>query len=418
MWMFSFVYDLILFIGALIYLPINVVQIVWKGKAKRWIFSRFKIPKLAKSTKEVIWLHAVSLGETKALLTLIPFIKKDVPQGEIFLSVITIAGYREAQKHPALFDRVVFLPLDFSWVMRSMMAKLKPKILILVEGDFWLHMIYYAKKVGAKVVLASGCISDKSVDRYLLLPPVKKYLFDNIDTYALQAKHYTSRFERLGIDPKKIAVTGNIKLSFDATNSHKKKSEALPFKKETKLITVGCTHSGEEVAIYKALLPLTRKYTDLVLAFAPRHLDRVKEVKEEIEKLGASCDLLSSLSQSSKLVLIDKMGVLDQWYDRSSVAIMGGSFFEGVGGHNVFEPILSGAVPIFGPHMESQIELAHMITEARAGLQLGLKGLEKGVLNLITNKPYREELQLSGKLLHSQTAQTAQRTWDYVYNHA
>lgn len=417
MWFLSFLYNIVLLLASILYVPINAFHILWQGKAKRWVFSRLYVPSLPKLEEEVIWLHAASLGETKALLTLIPEIKKDYPEARVVLSVITVAGYLEAKKHTSLFQALFYLPLDFSWVMKRLVKHISPKLLILVEGDFWLHMVYYAKRYGAKVALASGSISTKSVERYLLVPVLRKALFSHIDAYGVQSEQYSERFMKLGIDKEKVAVTGNIKLSASAFQERSVEQGGLPLDEGVTLVTVGCSHPGEEEGICEALLPLLKKYPSLVLAFAPRHLNRVAEVHKKLAALVGACDLLSEGSIIAQVVVIDKMGILDQWYQRSQVAIMGGSFFPGVGGHNIFEPIVSGAVPVFGPHMESQQDLANLVLDAGAGLSVSLQDLEKGVANLLTNKPYRDEVKQSGAQLQERAQQTANLTWQYIHTH-
>ncbi|PCI76856.1 hypothetical protein COB21_03735 [Candidatus Aerophobetes bacterium] len=413
----SFLYDTLLLLGALLYLPINAWQILWQKKAKRWIFSRFKAPSMLEKKKEVIWLHAVSLGETKALLTLLPWIKKDNPDALLLVTVMTVTAWQEAQKNNHLFDNLSYLPLDLSWIMRRMVARLNLKLLILVEGDFWLHMVYYAKKKGARIALANGCISETSSKMYSLLPFMKKHLFSQIDVYALQAEHYIKGFKALNIALNKIKVTGNIKLS--SAQVRKKNTPAkIPFKAETKLITIGCSHPGEETSICKALLPLIEQDPLLVLAFAPRHLDRAIQVQKELSSLVGTCDNLASMHEGmhagSQIVVIDQMGLLNTWYARSILAIVAGSFVPGVGGHNLFEPILSGAIPLFGPFVERQLGLRDLIVNGRAGLCLPMNKLLDGVSTLLEDLSYRNQLKAAGKVLREESAKNAFKTWDYI----
>jgi 3-deoxy-D-manno-octulosonic-acid transferase len=409
----SILYDTLLLLAALLYLPYNAFQILVQKKAKRWIFTRLKTPKVAFGNKEVIWLHAVSLGETKALLNLLDEIKRDRPHVAIFVTVMTVTAFKEAKKRGHLIDQLSYLPLDLSWIMRKITKQINLKLLILVEGDFWFHMAMFAKQRGARVVVASGCISEKSANSFARFSFLTRHLFSQIDLYGVQAAHYVERFMRLGIDKKKIKVTGNIKLS----SAVKKVNDQVhfPVDAQREVITIGCTHPGEEEALFKALKPLMEQRPLLTLAFAPRHLDRTPYVIKAFESLGVQVQTLADAKKDSRVILIDAMGVLDAWYSRSKLAILGGSFVPGIGGHNIIEPIFYDCPPLFGPFMHSQLDLVTQIQTFKAGQTTSLETISRDVQELLENAKKRLALIEGGRCLLEAAQKSSKQTWNYIY---
>lgn len=409
----SVLYNALLLLAALFYLPYNAFQILVQKKAKRWIFTRLKTPKVTFGDQEVIWLHAVSLGETKALLNLLGEIKKERPRAAIFVTVMTVTAFKEAEKRADLIDKLSYLPLDLSWIMGKLTNQMNLKLLILVEGDFWFHMAMFAKKRGAKVAVASGCISEKSAKSFAKFSFLTKYLFSQIDLYGVQAEHYVERFMRLGIDKKKIKVTGNIKLCSPSKKVNNQTFFPIDTKRE--VITIGCTHPGEEEVLFKALKPLMEKRPLLTLAFAPRHLDRAPHVIKALQALGSQVQTLESIKQDSRVILIDAMGVLDIWYSHSKLAILGGSFIPGIGGHNIIEPIFYDCPPLFGPFMQSQLDLVAQVQTFKAGQISSLESLGRDVQELLEDNKKRSALIQGGRWLIDAAQKSSKQTWDYIY---
>lgn len=288
----------------------------------------------------MIWIHAVSFGEMKAASTLIPHIRKTHPEAKIALSTVTETGYKLAKTlipEAALHFR---LPFDWPWTMRALAKKIKPTLLILVEGDYWPNMLYAAKAQGAKIFVVSGKMSARSLKWYKWIP----WLFKPVDHFFLQNALYEERFRSLGFH--NVTVTGNLK--FDLHPS------LTPLTFPGEWITLGSTHPGEEVALLEALQPLLKERPSLSVFVAPRHPERFDEVRK----------LLLSYQ---RVHLVDQMGVLPSYYAHSKLAVVGGSFVSHLGGHDVLEPVRLGVPVLFGPYMHTQLELKKRVEEGGVG---------------------------------------------------
>jgi 3-deoxy-D-manno-octulosonic-acid transferase len=239
----------------------------------------------------------------------------------------------------------------------------------------------------------------------------------------VQSQLYKERFEKMGIDPSKIVVTGNLK--FDAAPtlmSPEEKArwqEELGLSPQDPLLVIGSTHAPEEEWILAALDPHLREIPTLKILIVPRHPERFASVKEHLLSRGFSS--LSYTQRSSKtgnerIILIDTMGLLHRCYELATLAIVAGSFIDTVGGHNIFEPISLGIPVLFGPHMHSQPDLVPLILEKKAGIQVTLQQLPSQTKELLQNPSLRNTYAQACRSLSIQVQGSARRTLEKIKN--
>ncbi|MCB1081271.1 MAG: 3-deoxy-D-manno-octulosonic acid transferase [Chlamydiia bacterium] len=394
-----FLYDLSLFALLILFFPKLMIDFFFKGKYRQSILARL-YPEAIKNTKKpVIWLHGVSLGETKALSTLIPHMRKAYPQAYLFVTTVTETGYNQAQKLIPDVDAIHYLPLDFSWIIKSFVRMIQPQLLILVEGDYWYNLMREVKRRGGRIAVVNGKMSEKSLKRYHYF----KSLFSFVDHFCLQGESYRERFLKLGISPKKMTVTGNLKFDIPMPEmedlSHFK--QELHLEEGDRVITLGSTHEGEEELLMRKIKPLQQKDPHLKVLLVPRHPERFARVK-------------SLLAHYPQTVLIDKMGVLSKCYRISDLAIIGGSFVNGVGGHDIFESAKMGVPTLFGPYMYKQVDLTQLITQSGAGKMLSLEALLPTLEELLYNPHLRQEMGEKGILCGQKAMGSALRTWKEI----
>ena len=329
----KWIYNITIHLLALVYLPKLIYQRLRFGKYRHNLLYKLglKLPKPIQSKKPLIWIHACSLGETKAASTLASYFHAD-----LVISSTTETGHECAKK---LLPHAthVYLPFDFPWAIKRLFRRIKPDLLILVESDFWLNFMRLAN---CKIALVSGVLSEKTLKRHLLFPSFAKQLFSHIDLFLVQNTVYKTRFEKLGITSQ---VAGNLK--YDLPNHNPAPEDFL--------ITIGSTHEGEEKLLIQALKPLLKKYPNLKIQMAPRHPERF--------------ELIKKLLEHSPIIPITEMGVLTKCYAKSKLAIVAGSFVKGIGGHNILEPVQLGVPVLFGPYMDAQEELKELVLKANAG---------------------------------------------------
>ena len=230
----------------------------------------------------------------------------------------------------------------------------KQKVLVVLEAEFWYMLFLIAFKQDTKIILLNARISDRSESKYMKLKWFYKKILDKVDFIYTQSDIDKERFIALG--GKNVEVIGNIKLSSEIriTKEYVKEDK-------TEFIVAGSTHDTEEEYILNAYVSY-KKSVDAKLIIVPRHPERFDDVYKlitDIAKLNSLTFSRFSQDESFKadIVLVDKMGELNNIYAISDIAILGGAFKEDVGGHNPLEPANFGCKIITGKHFFHQKEL-------------------------------------------------------------
>lgn len=358
-------------------------------------------PHIEKNGRQLIWVHAVSLGETKAVA---PFIQKlkELPNPPlVLLSTTTETGHSAGLKNVPQADYHVFLPFDFSYIIRPIVARVKPDFVILTETDFWYNFQMVAKKEGASLLVINGKLSERSFKRYARFHFLVDKLLGPIDHFYLQGELYKKRFAALGIPSSKLTVTGNIKLDAPIETC-----DVATLKQELGLtgqpvITLGSTHAPEEKIWLDALQQLWLHFPQLKVLLVPRHPERFNTIAAllDSETIPYSRWSNGGTLQDVPVLLVDAMGVLRNCYQISDIAFVGGSFTSKVGGHNILEPGFYGKPVLFGPHMHSQPDLLDLVLSYHSGIQIKPEEIVSTLHALLSDPERLHQMGAAGKTL-------------------
>ena len=337
--LFTLFYNLILTITYILLIPYLLYK-KRENKYKDAIPSKFFLKNNPKFDFSGIWFHSCSMGEVKAIKPLIQEF-----EAKANISVITNTGFEEAK---TVSQNVRYLPFEIFlpfWIT-------KQKVLVVMEAELWYMLFLFAKRKGAKTLLINARISDRSYKSYLRFKFFYKKIFENIDKVFAQSQIDKKRLEELGA--KNVEVIGNIKL---AQLPQKKLDLEKP---NSKVIVAASTHEGEEELI---LSSYKKEYGKLIVV--PRHPERFLKVEELIKDYIKDKEISFhkySLKEdfSSDIILIDKMGMLNDIYSIGDITILGGAFAN-VGGHNPIEPAYFGNIIISGKNIFNQKSLFECI---------------------------------------------------------
>jgi 3-deoxy-D-manno-octulosonic-acid transferase len=420
----EFFYEIVLLLLALVAIPKMLYHRIFYGKYKKSLFKRFGFgfPAIAKGQRKLIWIHAVSVGETKAVATLAKMFKRQYDNPIVMISSTTETGHDEALRCIPIADYHVYLPLDFRWIIRPIVHRIKPDLVIMVETDFWYNFLKSSKDSGAVVAVVNGKISTSSLKRFQSLQKLSETLFSQVDLYCVQNELYKERFEQIGIPTKKIVITGNMK--FDEVYPQLSEEEMGNWKQQLGIapgdlvLVAGSTHHPEETLILDSLHEVWKQYPRLKLLLVPRHPERFNEVAGILSSQKLAFTRLSEWNAKNdgggSVVLIDAMGVLRKCYQLADIAIVGGSYTEKVGGHNIIEPCWYGVPVIFGPHMFTQTELVSLVKEYEAGEQVPPEALTTTLLDYLGNPEKRSLLGKGGLRLTGDAKGATQKTFDAI----
>lgn len=295
----------------------------------------------------VVVLHAVSVGEVVASLPLTQALKEE--GYSVVVTTATERGYTTALKN-GLEAR--FAPLDFSPSVRAFLREIKPSALILVELELWPNLIFWSHALGIPVVIVNGRISDESFRRYMWLKGSFLSTLSRVDMILSQNNLYSERFIMLGMPKEKVIMGGNLK--YDSApakaseNERKRVRLDIGASDDDILIIGGSTYFVEEKSLLDALCSLNSERR-LRLLLAPRQADHFDRLIGEIEKRGLSYTTRSEKSNTDwDVYVIDTVGELVYLYAGCDIAFIGGTMFEGRGGHSVIEPAAVGLPVIIG----------------------------------------------------------------------
>jgi len=366
-------FNIIYLILAILYLP----ALILKGKHRVGFLQRFGIysPSLRQRMgKEEfsIWLHAVSVGEIKAAAPLIKRLREKNPGLKLIISTITPTGNKIAQAIAGEEDLVIYFPFDLSWIINRVFFLLAPKLLLIMETELWPNAIRLAKKNNIKTVIINGRISNKAFPRYKMAGFLFRPIIKKIDLLCMQTNLDAQRIVELGADKQSVHIVGNIK--FDQIAEIDK--HALPdigLNKSERLILAGSTHDNEEQQIVKVFKKLKQQFPDIRLMIAPRHPQRVNQILEMLRAEGVSATLISQIEKKelgeikNKVLILDIMGVLTDYYQLADIVFVGGSLVKH-GGQNPIEPAMLGKPIVFGQYMFNFTEVVKLFLDNNAAV--------------------------------------------------
>jgi len=333
----SFFYSLLATLLYLLALPV-LLYLSTKSKYKHSIPARFFLKDNSSFSKNGIWFHACSFGEVRSLK---PFIEA-LGSSPLCMSTITQTGYKEALGYENVDVRYlpyeIFLPF---WIRRQ-------RVLVVLEAELWPLLFCVAKAKGMKTILLNARISDKSYGSYKRFAFFYRWIFSHMDVVFAQSEVDKERLMCLGA--RHVRVNGNIK-----TLQAYRVTQHYPKKEAKRIIILASTHEKEEALVINAL----ELNENDQLIVASRHPERFGLVDALLRAYAfdrglSYARITEERTLEADIILCDTMGELINLYAIADVVILGGSFVEGVGGHNPLEPAFFGVKLISGKHIFNQ----------------------------------------------------------------
>jgi 3-deoxy-D-manno-octulosonic-acid transferase len=362
-----FLYSFGLLAAIVLTLPYWLIRMVRSGRYREGLLQRLgAVPQGLRAFTggcQTIWIHAVSVGEVLAASRLIELLDGLDSELPVVISTTTRTGQALARER---FDgvagsaaRVFYFPLDFGWVVRRYLRALRPRMLILMESELWPRVLAEACRSSLPVAVVNGRVSNRSLPKYRALRAFWRPFLGSLRVVLAQSALDAQRFVEIGVPAERVRVAGNLKFDVRTSGDFEIKRmlrEALP--ESTRLLVAGSTLEGEEDAVLLAFQELCKSFPDVVLALAPRHPERFRDVEKKIEAAGLSCSRRSDWKLRPEQIppggvfLLDSIGELASVYSLASVAFVGGSLIP-AGGHNPLEPAQFGKPIVMGPYADN-----------------------------------------------------------------
>jgi 3-deoxy-D-manno-octulosonic-acid transferase len=402
-----YLFDAIYAIALLLYSPLILWRMAVLGKWRRGWAERFgAVPRQAVG-RRAIWIHAVSVGEANATVTLVDALRRELPDHDIVFSATTDTGYARLGKlHP---DAPRFhYPLDLSFAVARAFRRLRPALIILMELELWPNLLRMARARGIPVVVANGRISDRAMPRYQRWRRLIEPMFRRLTAACAQDDLWAGRFVELGASAERVHVTGSLKYDTAALADHVDGAEtlavAMGIDRDRPLWVAGSTGPGEEAMLLDAHRTLAESHPNLQLAIIPRKPERFDEVADLISGAGYRCvrrtqspDSGQAPSVATGVFLGDTMGELRKFYDLADVIFVGRSLVP-MGGSDVIEAAAPGRAVVTGPHTANFAEPVRRLSSA-GGLRVVSDRAElvAAVDELLTQPERRDQMSAAAR---------------------
>ncbi len=332
---------------------------------------------------KVVWVHAVSLGETRAVAALVQALRREIPAMRLLLTHGTATG-REAGK--ALLqtgDVQVWQPWDCPLAVQRFVEQFRPRIGLLVETEVWPLLTAECKKQGVPLCLVNARLSDKSLRQAKRLGPLARQAFSSLRAVWAQSEADAQRLRHLGAPV--AGVMGNFKFDLQPSSIQLGQGRARRHALGRPVVMLASAREGEEAMLAEILkqkealaLVLTAQPATKTIApvvqwlVVPRHPQRFDEVETLLRKAGLSVARRSQWPTGPEAPLPqadvwlgDSLGEMALYYGLSDVVLLGGSFAP-LGGQNLIEAAACECPVVMGPHVFNFAEASELALEAGA----------------------------------------------------
>lgn len=357
-------------------LPWVLVRLWWRGRAepayRQSIGERFGFYG-SSPQKPVIWLHAVSVGETRAAEPLLRELQSLHPDCELLITQMTATGREAAQ---ALFGgtvRVAWLAYDYPSAVRRFVRHFRPSLGILMETEIWFNLVRECERSGVPLLLANARMSARSARGYAVVAPLVRAALGRMGAVAAQTDKDAERLLSLGA--RAVEVSGNLK--FDAVPSAGSEELAARFRHwfgDRLVLLAASTREGEEELLLDALEK--NALGNAILVIVPRHPQRFDAVARLLCARGLKFARRSAnalVEPDCDIVLGDSMGEMAAYYRAVDVAFVGGSLLA-YGGQNLIEACAAGVPVLVGPYTYNFAQAAESAIAAGAALRVSGAG--------------------------------------------
>ncbi|MBI5627255.1 MAG: lipid IV(A) 3-deoxy-D-manno-octulosonic acid transferase [Nitrosomonadales bacterium] len=354
-------------------LPYIFLRLLWRARKQpeylRHVGERFGFYSI-RSDKPVIWLHAVSVGETRATQSLVTRLCATYPGHQILLTHTTPTGRAAGEQLYGNSVLRVYLPYDYPFAVNNFLRHFRPQLGILMETEIWFNLIHACHKTGAPLLLLNARMSEKSARGYARFSHLTHNALSELAAIAAQTADDAARLTNLGA--RDVSVMGNLKFDIVPQPAMLELGRQLreQFGMARKVFLAASTRDGEEELLLNALKKI--HIPDLLLVIVPRHPQRFAEVAHLLDQRSIAFQYRSAnrtVSAEVQVVLGDSMGEMFAYYAAADLAFIGGSLLP-YGGQNLIEACAVGTPVLIGPHTHNFAEATRLAIGAGAAVQV------------------------------------------------
>jgi len=402
-------------------LPFTPFKLLWRARKQpeylqHWQ-ERYGFYKL-QLQKPVIWLHCVSVGETRAAEPLIKALLQQYPEHQILLTHTTPTGRATGDQLFGNKVARVYLPYDVPFAVNRFLQHFKPTIGVLMETELWFNLIDSCKQHKVPLLLVNARLSEKSAQGYGKLGAVVRQGLHGLSAIAAQTAQDAERLQMLGAN--NVSIIGNLKFDVAPHDDAMTKGQLLrdTLGKQRPVFLAASTRDGEEAMILDAVA--RANIPNLLTIIVPRHPQRFDEVAELLKKHEVNFIRRSSLTNESPeqkhvtYLMGDSMGEMFTYYASCDVAFIGGSLLP-LGGQNLIEACSMGKPVLIGPYTFNFEQATEMAIAARAAERVQDSiDLAHHLQNLFADSAKRQAMSAAALNFSEESRGATQRTLDLL----
>lgn len=353
--MIRFVYAVLMWL----LVPLLLLKLLWRSRSEpnylQAVPERFGVYAMP-AQAGAVWVHAVSLGETRAALALVRALRAAQPQIRFVFTHGTATGRHEGLAMLQVGDAQVWQPWDTPQAVQRFFTHFKPRLGLLIDTEVWPNLLWQAKDLGIPVVLANARLSNKSWRKALHWGWLSRPAFSSLQAVWAQTEEDANRLRSLGASV--TAVTGNLKFDAQPDPGLLQIGQNWRAQAAKPIVVLAISRAGEEAALLDLLLINPALMQAVQWWIVPRHPQRFDEVAALVLARGLALVRRSDWSDTpvcqevvnpQAVVLGDTLGEMSFYFGAASVALLGGSFAP-VGGQNLIEACACGCPVVMGPH--------------------------------------------------------------------
>jgi len=378
-------------------------------------FGRYVTPAPA---GETIWVHAVSLGETRAARPLVERVLRERPHATVLLTHMPATGRASGAewRNPRVVQ--AWLPYDLPFAVGRFLDRFRPVLGLLMETELWPNLLAAAKARGVPILLVNARLSDRSARRYAHAPRATRALLESLAGAAAQTEADATRLRALGAT--NVATLGNLKFDIAAPDGVAQAASAMRarFGAARPVLLAASTREGEEALLldawssHRGALP-----ADTLLVVVPRHPQRFTAVsrlldERRIRHVRRSDE--SDVPAQAGIVLGDSMGELPTYYAAADVAFVGGSLVP-LGGQNLLEALAAGTPALVGPHTFNFAASTDEAVASGAAVRVpDAEALMREAARLLRDEGARVRMRAAGAAFLAAHRGATERLWEWL----
>ncbi|GHC08315.1 3-deoxy-D-manno-octulosonic acid transferase [Cerasicoccus arenae] len=401
-------------------LPYYGSRMLKRGGYGRDLHHRFGLmdrPPARRTGVKRIWIQAVSVGELRALQPIMEGLQTR-SNVEIVLTTTTSTGYALVEEHyTRCCLKTGLFPLDWAPFCANTWDRIDPDLSLLMEGDIWPEHLHQANKRNVPVILINGRMSDRSFRRYSKFGNSAKWLFGKISHVFAASSIDAQRFAELGLPKDRLETTGNVKFDvrvepiLDETARSRLRAE-MGFADNSLVLLGSSTWPGEEAFLLQVLQEARREGLDARLLIAPRHAERRKEIRRELERHAVRFSFRTGEAVTSPLDVYvgDTTGELAMLTQAADVVFVGKSLPPHTEGQTPIEAAALGLPIVYGPGMGNFRRVCQSLEAENAAWRgIDASDAEQKLLQLLRDPAKRLSLARAARNWHARNQGAAQR---------